>query len=70
MIGLARSFSMTNHSSAEASTQRTMPMPMPTSSEPPCTVPSTAEQAPMIISPSRPRCQMPARWASTPASVT
>jgi hypothetical protein len=70
MIGLARSFSITSQSSTEPTTQRRTAMPRPSASEPVWTSPSTVAQAPMAISPSSPRCQMPARWASTPAMVT
>ncbi len=47
-----------------------MAMAMPPTSDPVATVPSTEAQAPVIISPSRPRCQMPARWANMPAMAT
>jgi hypothetical protein len=70
MIGLARSFSMTSQSSAERMTEKTIAPSSPSATEPVWSVRTTPAQAPVIISPSRPRFQMPARWASTPAIAT
>ncbi len=70
MIGLARSFSTTNQSRMEPSTQSRMASPRARLSDPVCTTPITAAQAPVIIRPSSPRCQIPAREARTPAIVT
>ncbi len=61
---------MTNHSSTESSTQTTIAIAMPAPTDDDCFEPTTAAHAPAIISPSRPRFQMPARAANTPPSVT
>jgi hypothetical protein len=70
MIGLARSFSMTSQSSAERMTEKTTAPASPAATEPVCSVTTTPAQAPVIMRPSRPRFQMPARCASTPAIAT
>ena len=70
MIGLAPSFSITNQSRTEAATQSTQAIAMAAGNEPVSTMPRIVAQAPMIITPSRPRCQTPARCAMTPAMVT
>ena len=70
MIWFALSFSTTNQKRTEA-TMHT-PTAISNASTIDCvnTMPRIVAQAPAIISPSRPRCQMPARCAITPASVT
>ena len=70
MIGLARSFSITNQRRTEPRTHSTMARPSPTTIDWVSTTPITEAQQPTIISPSRPRCQMPEREARTPAMVT
>jgi len=70
MIGFAFSLSITNHSSAEATTQARQAISIAKANDPVATMPRIVAHAPMIITPSRPRCQTPERWASTPASVT
>ena len=70
MIGFARSFSITNQSSSEPSTQTPIATASPNATDDDCLEATTAAHAPAIIKPSRPKCGMPERWASTPASVT
>ena len=70
MIGLALSPSITNQRRTEASTHEATAIRSATRNEPVSTIPSTVAQAPMIMTPSSPRCQTPARCAMTPAMVT
>ena len=70
MIGLAFNLSITNHSRTEASMQSTIAMRSAAATDFVTMMPTIVAQAPMIISPSRPRFQTPARCAMTPASVT
>jgi len=70
IIGLAFNLSMTNQRSTEASTQAMMAMRMAAPTDFVSMMPRIVAQAPMIIRPSRPRFQTPARCAITPASVT
>ena len=70
MMGFACSFSITNQSKTEAATQNATAIRMAARKEPVSTIPTIVAQAPIIITPSRPRCQTPARCAMTPARVT
>jgi hypothetical protein len=70
MIGLALSFSMTNHSSADAMTQARHEISIAKTNEPVAMMPRTVAQAPMIMIPSSPRFHTPDRCARTPAMVT